>query len=238
MPDNFLNKNDLKNLFPGEKAENRLEVQFEPSKPLIKKSRWQLYLKFFGLFIGLFLLSFLAVNFSAFEKKLGYFWDVQLRHQSYQKAVATPSATPSFNLESQAKLVIPKIGVDTPIVWNVPEDQVNEKLLGGVVHSRGTALPGQKGNIFITGHSSYYSWSSSPYKDVFALLEKLSLGDKIYVQYQGINFNYEVKDTKVVSPNDLSVLDQGNDFNLTLMTCVPIGTNLNRLIITSTQIPN
>ena len=252
MSGNFLDENDLKNLFP-EKRESQdgkaVEVEFEPEKsplptpekpkPLVEFEKpvlWKLILKFAGLFAGIFLITFLVVNSSALEKKLGYFWDVQLKHESYQKALATPEATQNFDPATPAKLVIPKIGVEAPVAWNIEDSQIQEKLLEGVVHFKGTALPGQKGNVFITGHSSYYSWSSSPYKDVFALLEKLSVGDKIYIQYQGANFTYEVTNTKVVSPNDLSVLEPTPNYNLTLMTCVPVGTNLNRLIITSSQI--
>ncbi|MCL5407174.1 MAG: class D sortase [Patescibacteria group bacterium] len=245
MADNFFNENDLRNLFPPEqlKQKDNFEIEFEPSKaPVVKPQNpskvfpWKIVLKFTGLFAGIFLLTFIAINFNAISKNIGYFWQVQLQKKPYQQAVAAPTPMSTPDPTAPAQLVVPKIGVNAPILWNVNEDQVNDKLLEGVVHFKGTALPGQKGNIFITGHSSYYSWVVSPYKDVFSLLEKLSTGDKIYIQYQGNTFTYVVSNTKVVSPNELSVLDQTPDFNLTLMTCVPVGTNLNRLIVTSTQI--
>ncbi len=129
-----------------------------------------------------------------------------------------------------------KIGVDAPIIWNVPEDQVDAKLLEGVVHYGGTVLPGQIGNVFLIGHSSYYSWASSPYKDVFALLEKIEVGDEIYIQYAGANFKYVVTDTKTVSPNEISAVSGTNIYNLSLMTCVPVGTSLNRFIVNAKQV--
>ena len=183
---------------------------------------------------------FIVINFSALTKEWHYFWDVKIRQTAYRGAASAPTAAPTpvstFNPASAANLFIPKIGVEAPITWSVSEDNLPDKLLEGVAHDAGTALPGQTGNIFITGHSSYYSWSSSPYKDIFALLEKLEQNDIIYIQYLDKTFTYKINETKVVSPRDLSVLEPGNGHNLTLMTCVPVGTNLNRLIISASEI--
>lgn len=245
MDPKYFDEEDIKVLFP-DAAKNNLEVEFEPEKikepesePKIKSAKkpaWRLYAKFAGLFFGIFVITYFLINISAISKNFRYFWDVKLRHTAYQKALATPEPKPSFDATAQAKLVIPKIGAEAPIIWNIGEEEIQKKLLEGVVQYQGTALPGQMGNIFITGHSSYYSWSSSPYKDVFALLEKLSVGDQIFIQYNGANFIYEVTETKVVSPKNIEVMDQTSDYRLTLMTCVPIGTNLNRLIVTSKQV--
>lgn len=243
MAEGFFNKDDLRNLFPTEKKED-FEIEFEPIKPSQKLTKplknhrsfpWKIALKFTGLFAGIFVLTFITINLNAITKNIDYFWKVQIQKKPYQQVVAAPTPLSTFDPTTSAQLIIPKIGINAPIIWNVDENQTNEKLLEGVTHFKGTALPGQKGNIFITGHSSYYSWVVSPYKDIFALLEKLSPGDQIYIQYQGNNFTYVVNNTKVVSPNELSVLEPTSDFNLTLMTCVPVGTNLNRLIVTSTQ---
>lgn len=256
MNNNFFNEDDLKRLFSDTQKEEHqeekkdildkvepVEIEFKPKPEDNHKSQKKdnprlIYLKFIGLFIGIFILTFATVNFSAITKNIGYFWSYQLfnKVQSQNLSTPTPEAATIFDPITAATLSIPKIGATAPVIWNVPEDQTQDKLLEGVVHLQGTALPGNQGNIFITGHSSYYSWVTSPYKDVFALLEKVSVGDKIYIQYQNKSFTYEVTDTKVVSPNNLSVLEQTPDHNLTLMTCVPIGTNLSRLIVTSREI--
>ena len=225
-------------------GKDEFKVEFQPEKaPEAERARlaapaklWKIVAKFAGLFAIIFIITFILVNFSALKKGFRWTWKVSLLRQPYSQIVAVP--TPVFDPETPAKLLIPKIEADAPITWNVNEDNIQAKLLDGLVHSQGTALPGQKGNIFITGHSSYYAWSSSPYKSVFALLEKLEAGDRIYIQYQGTTFTYEVKETKVVSPENVEVMNQSEGNELTLMTCVPIGTNLNRLIIKSTQIPS
>ena len=236
-------ENDLKTLFsPPPKPEG--EILFEPEKkePINPEKEYQpqgftfiTAAKLIALFISIFLLSYFLINFQAILDKTHYFYDVSITRKDYSKSVPTPTADP-FNPNSEAKLIISKIGVDAPINWSVKEDQLQDKLLEGLVHSEGTALPGQIGNIFITGHSSYYSWVSSLYKDVFALLNKVDKGDKIFIKYSSRLFEYEVIDIKVVSPSDVSVMDQTDGYNLTLMTCVPVGTNLNRLIVVATQV--
>lgn len=189
-------------------------------------------LKFIGIFLLIFAISFSIINAPALMQKMKYFWDVDYRNNSWAQ---TPVAAPQKN---QSRLIISHIKVDVPIIWNVSEDQITENLQNGVVHYRGTAMPGQDGNIFITGHSSYYIWAPGSYKDVFALLNKLSAGDKIYLQYDGNNFVYEVEKLSVVNPDRMDVLAQSPGKTLTLMTCVPIGTDLKRLIVIAKQVSN
>uniref|UniRef100_A0A7C4QXR3 Class D sortase n=1 Tax=candidate division CPR3 bacterium TaxID=2268181 RepID=A0A7C4QXR3_UNCC3 len=141
-------------------------------------------------------------------------------------------------VEPDNTLFIPKIGVQAPIIYSSSrnQDDINKLLLEGVVHYNQTSFPGEKGNVFITGHSSYYWWSDGKYNTVFSILDKLVSGDVIYINYKNKRYTYQVYDMKVVLPNDISVLEKGNDFNLTLMTCTPVGTNYKRLIVKAKQI--
>lgn len=146
------------------------------------------------------------------------------------------------------RLVIPKLGKSIPMVrmattqlegenWSELEKQIQEGLRQGVVHYPGTAAPGQFGNVFITGHSSYYPWDPGQFKDVFAMLGKLETGDKFYVYYKQKKFGYEISKKFEVQPGNVSVLEQPKDKRLaTLMTCTPVGTTLRRLIIQAEQI--
>lgn len=146
------------------------------------------------------------------------------------------------------RLVIPKLGKSVPLVsmstehiegenWNELEKQIQDGLRNGIVHYPGTAKPGQFGNVFLTGHSSYYPWDSGKFKDVFATLGKLEIGDRYYVYYNQNRFTYEVTDKKEVQPSNVDVLTQPHDQKIsTLMTCTPVGTTLRRLIITSKQV--
>ncbi len=143
-------------------------------------------------------------------------------------------------------LIIPKIGKSVPIVeipfdnfkqqnWKALDKDIETGLQNGVIHYPGTATPGQKGNVFITGHSSYYVWDKGRYKDVFALLGELAPGDEVHIIFGGHTYHYVVSEKKVVKPTDTEVLDQTSDHRLTLMTCTPVGTNINRLIIVALQ---
>ena len=146
------------------------------------------------------------------------------------------------------RLVIPKLGKSVPLIsmscehiegedWNELEKQIQDSLRGGVVHYPGTAKPGQYGNVFMTGHSSYYPWDPGKFKDVFATLSKLEVGDRYYVYYDQIKYTYEIVDKKEVQPSNVEVLYQPQDEKVsTLMTCTPVGTTLRRLIITAEQI--
>jgi LPXTG-site transpeptidase (sortase) family protein len=146
------------------------------------------------------------------------------------------------------RIIIPKLGQSIPIVdmttehiegenWAELEKQIQGGLQKGVVHYPGTAKPGQFGNVFITGHSSYYPWDPGKFKDVFALLGKLQPGDEFVVYYDQIRYEYRVYDRLEVQPNNVDVLEQPRDRKIiTLMTCTPVGTALRRLIIKAEQI--
>lgn len=149
---------------------------------------------------------------------------------------------------SDFRLIIPKLKINVPIVdsdeahlvnqdWGALEKQIQDDLRHGIVHYPATAMPGEIGNVFLTGHSSYYPWDSGNYKDVFATLDQLVQGDEAVVYQNGIKYVYRVYDIEVVEPRDTWVLNQPDDMSMmTLMTCTPVGTNKNRLIIQLQQI--
>lgn len=106
-------------------------------------------------------------------------------------------------------------------------------------HFPGTALPGELGNSFITGHSVLPQFSDPKnYNAIFTKLSDLEIGDKINIEVEGQKYQYIVQYSKVVDPHDLSVLNpiSENGKNLTLMTCVPPGTNIKRLVVITSLI--
>ncbi len=146
------------------------------------------------------------------------------------------------------RIIIPKLNINVPVVrptidallkenWKQFEEDIQTALREGVVHYPGSARPGQPGNFFVTGHSSYYPWDSGSYKDVFARLQELEIGDTYSVYYGGDLYVYRIISKREVKPTDVSVLDQPTRQRLaSLMTCVPIGTTLRRLILTAEEI--
>ncbi len=146
------------------------------------------------------------------------------------------------------RLVIPKLIKSVPLVampdeyitddlWGKFEKEVQGYLRDGVVHYPGTASPGQIGNAFFTGHSSYYPWDKGNFKDVFANLNKLNIGDEYIIFFQQKKYRYRVVEKKEVSPLEVGVLEQPENKKLsTLMTCWPLGTTFRRLIVVAEDI--
>ena len=98
----------------------------------------------------------------------------------------------------------------------------------------GSAIPGDVGNSFITGHSVLPQFNDPKnYRTIFTKLDDLEVGDDVYVQLQEKNLHFIVLYSKVVDPHDLSVITpiSQNGRNLTLMTCVPPGTSTKRLVV-------
>ena len=145
-------------------------------------------------------------------------------------------------------IIIPKLALNVPLVtpsyqallsqeWDKLEEDIQAALEMGVVHYPGTAKPGQAGNFFVTGHSSYYPWAQGNYKTIFARLHELEVGDEYWVYYGGDKHRYRVMGKKEVRPSNVAVLDQPIDKRVsTLMTCTPTGTTLRRLILTAEEI--
>lgn len=89
------------------------------------------------------------------------------------------------------------------------------------------------GNVFIFGHSSNYPWIQSEYNNVFALLDQLQNGDEITIYYNQKKYTYRVTDRATVKPGDIEALEKRDPTKkeLSLMTCWPVGTTLERLLI-------
>lgn len=157
----------------------------------------------------------------------------------------TVSATPIIGQVDQPvgpepKIVIPKINVDVPVVFgldSVSEDTIQDALEDGVVHYAASPQPGEKGNSVIVGHSSNNILNGGKYKFAFVLLRRLDIDDVFYVHREGVRYTYKIYESKVVPPSDVSVLgDAERPNSITLITCDPPGTSINRLIIVAEQI--
>lgn len=210
-----------------------------------RRSPVMVFFKFFGLFFFIFLVIFSLLNFSALKQKVLFWWNDEfgeIEQGPLSSAIYSSGAGNSDekipNI-SDNSIYIESINIKAPITFRVPNEEniVADNLKNGLIQLQGTSLPGEKGNIFITGHSSNFPWVRNQYNSVFALLDKLVVGDLILVKFQNKNYIYQVRDKFITSPTNLSVLDANNDKStLTLMTCTPIGTNLKRLIIRAEQI--
>ena len=141
------------------------------------------------------------------------------------------------------RIIIPKIGKNIPLVdvknrilndTNELDNIFMKELEKWVVRYPGSGVPGKDGNAFVFGHSSNFPWIKWDYNDVFSLLDNVVFDDEIIVYYNQKKYKYIVREKTVISPGDVSVLERDeNKSEITLMTCWPIGTTLNRLIVTA-----
>ncbi len=180
--------------------------------------RWaSLGLVFAGIALLLYVSSQYALMYAE-QRKLEHEW-------AEQNAVAPLSQhaqqnTPAVVDDGLTRVSIPKINLDAIVV----EGTGHRQLLLGPGHMKDTPMPGDIGNSVITGHRDTF----------FRRIYELKKGDTIEVRRRGRLYTYEVTGKKIVKPEDLSVLEQGNDHRLTLITCYPtyyIGPAPDRLVV-------
>jgi sortase A len=145
-------------------------------------------------------------------------------------------------VSSDPKLIIPKINVDVPVIYDTQPDTASQlkAMENGVAYfgiPGANSRPGQVGNTVLSGHSSNDVIDKGDYKFIFARLDRLTKGDTVYVNYEGKRYTYTVTKTEVVKPTEVSKLVYPTTKPiLTLITCTPLGTSLNRLLVTTEQV--
>lgn len=132
-------------------------------------------------------------------------------------------------------IIIEKIGVNAPVIKNVSvddEEKYFEALKMGVAHAKGKPFFGEVGNVYLFAHSSLEFWKLGPYATVFNQIRRLENGDVIHTYASGKRYDYVVFDKYVVKGFDLTPIKENYSTSvLTLQTCDPPGTQLNRLIV-------
>jgi len=147
-------------------------------------------------------------------------------YQDYLEQL-NPTWTPAQPI---AALAIPSIESVLP-VYHGTDAAILER---GVGHLYGSALPvgGESTHSVLTGHSGLTNAT------LFDHLNKVKVGDKVYITVFGEELAYEVDSIDVVLPTEISSLqpEDGKDL-LTLITCTPYGINSHRLLVRAHRIP-
>ncbi len=157
-----------------------------------------------------------------------------------QNIVIDPSD--GTQVSQDPRLVIPKINVDVPAIYGIGNDHASQMaaMEKGVAHFAipgASSKPGELGNTVLSGHSSNDLFDGGDYKFIFAQLDKLQIGDTIYANYEGKRYTYVITKKEVVKPTEVSKLVYPTAKPvLTLITCTPLGTALNRLLVTAEQV--
>ncbi|MFH1769905.1 MAG: sortase [Parcubacteria group bacterium] len=210
------------------------------------------------VFVIAFILALAVLNFGII-KEYTRFIGIQIAdifRNEPEQIISTPRPEPRLfpvtdpndlhtlkPLPAEARIVIPKIGTNAPLVFNIPNDnnQIFDALKNGVVQHPISAKPGREGMSILLGHSSA-PLGHYEYGNVFTLLGNLNAGDTFYIEYaDGQRFNYEIQEKFKFNPFDLSdpnlyKLESIKYDGVTLVTCWPIGTNLQRQAVLAKEI--
>ena len=145
---------------------------------------------------------------------------------SASKLVADPKPGEYF-----AIMEIPKLGESwrRGISEGTSEGNLNRL---GVGHYEGTPFPDEPGNFAVAGHSGNH-WTP------FAQLDRIAVGDHIYVQTIDSKLEYVVRDLDVVPPEQIEVIKKVpkvsgamNSANwITLTTCKEVDGKSMRLVV-------
>lgn len=150
--------------------------------------------------------------------------DIYLPSRAAASSAAAPSLPAATRPRAARSLVgrieIPRLGVSA-IVREGVDTRTLSRAVGHVPH---TALPGDSGNIAFAAHRDTF----------FRPLKNIRAGDRIRVSTPDGDFTYIVRDTRIVAPTEVSVLDPTPEPTLTLITCHPfnyVGPAPNRFIV-------
>ena len=128
----------------------------------------------------------------------------------------TPTQGPEFGV----RIRIPAIDVDAPIVQGDNWEQLKE----GVAQRPGSADPGKKGNMVLSGHNDVFG-------EVFRYLDRLKPGDEITVYTQRQAYTYVISGWKLVKPTQVDVMDPTPNATITLISCYPYLIDTERIIV-------
>ena len=126
---------------------------------------------------------------------------------------------------SPNRLIIPKIGLNAPIVEGKSAEY---NLSRGAWRLPDSSSPNKGGNTVITGHRFKYL---PPNNVTFYLFHKLATDDLVSVIWNEQDYLYRIKEVKIVENTDFSILEQSTEPILTLFTCHPIYSTDQRLVV-------
>jgi sortase A len=118
------------------------------------------------------------------------------------------------------RIRIPRIGADFVVVAGTDEASLKK---GPGIYS-GNAVPGLRGTVGIAGHRTTYL---APFRRI----NELAGGDRITLEMPYGLFSYTVVRQKIVSPKDVSVLQQAPYDQVVLTACNPLYSAAQRIVV-------
>lgn len=195
---------------------------------------------------GVFLLIQVILPFISYK-----IWEISVYQQNIALISPSPNGSPVLGVSVETRDNFPalvstnrrnnsspysdfSLTISSIKLNDIPVKVDSNNFEESLAHLPGSALPGEKGNIFITGHSSLPQlFSSTNFKAIFSNLPQVKKEDKIVLKAGGQTFTYRVIGLKIVDPKETWVINPPDETGryLSLMTCVPPGLYLKRLIV-------
>jgi sortase A len=118
------------------------------------------------------------------------------------------------------RIAVPRLGLRTVFV----EGTRRGDLARGPGHYRMTTLPGLGGTIAIAGHRTTYL---RPFRHI----DKLRIGDSIYLELPYGTFRYRVYARRIVDDRDWSIIRRRRFEKLVLSACHPLYSAARRIVV-------
>lgn len=174
-------------------------------------------------------LYFLALAFAAICMMSGIYLIVLTVSPAIPIKNAISLDTTDDAQDTRDRIQIEKISVEVPIYTGGAE--VLEK---GVWHrypDRGD--PEKGGNFILSAHR--FRMAGNPVltheRSPFYNLDKVMVGDKVRIFFQGEWYGYVVSRTYSVKPNEISIEDPTSEAKLTLYSCTLSGSSDGRIVV-------
>jgi sortase A len=198
---------------------------------LIFNIQWQKFLpvlthRFFGWSRNLFLtLGILALSYVGYVRLDAHRYQAEQARRFEHAIKAEHLASPLREGTPLGRIEIRRLGLTAMVQEGVDEATLRR----AVGHIPSTSLPGQRGNIGLAGHRDSF----------FSGLRDVRLEDEIILATLLGTYRYRVETTKVVSPEETSVLADAGYDRLTLVTCYPfnfVGSAPKRFIVSARKL--
>lgn len=198
--------------------------------PATKKFlRWAERALFASGFVAIGWCAFVLIESSVFQRQENRNLErLVAARQTVVVDTSTQPTIPAARLAAGAligKISVARLGLSVMVMEGT--DAPILRLAAG--HIPGTALPGQDGNIGIAAHRDTF----------FRPLRNIQKNDVITITTKRGDYRYRVVSTRIVTPDDVSVLNSDGSDVLTLVTCYPfyyIGSAPDRFIVRAQQI--
>ncbi len=158
--------------------------------------------------------------------RVSYWWSEHFSHTSQRleaNVAASPKTAGSPEAPKDNRLIVPSMQLDAGVF----EGKTATALRQGIWHRPFTSTPDKGGNTVLAGHRFTYT---EP-KGIFYYLDKVTIGERIALYWQGTKYVYKVAEIKVVPPTEISVENPSSDNRLTLYTCTPLWSPKQRLVV-------